>query len=232
MPASSATCKSAVKVDDRAPDPVLRASASTRACASSFRWPRGALATKLDHTRVGYVARVPPGTTRRDRLGDRQRRAGPALERIQDHGRAPPPAPAPRRPRRPAAGGLPGQRHVDLGAAQEPTAATSPRSPPARTPRGCRPCSLRAPTARRSRWAQFNPALVAGAARQRAARLRLAVRLRRRPAGRGGARRDAVADGADCLVIDAETQYEGKYARPSSTWPRCGPRSARPTRSG
>src|SRR5262249_48657339 len=28
----------------------------------SFRWPNGALATKLDHSRVGYVARVPPGT--------------------------------------------------------------------------------------------------------------------------------------------------------------------------
>ena len=28
----------------------------------SFRWPRGALATKLDRTRIGYVARVPAGT--------------------------------------------------------------------------------------------------------------------------------------------------------------------------
>ena len=34
----------------------------------SFRWPRGALATKLDHTRVGYVARVPAGHARRQRL--------------------------------------------------------------------------------------------------------------------------------------------------------------------
>ena len=51
-----------------------------------------------------------------------------------------------------------------------------------------------------------------GAARQRPARLRLAVRLRQRPAGEASLGVDAVADGADCLVIDAESQYEGKYA--------------------
>ena len=34
----------------------------------SFRWSRGALATKLDRTRVGYVARVPAGHARRQRV--------------------------------------------------------------------------------------------------------------------------------------------------------------------
>src|SRR4051794_4402365 len=61
VPATSATCKTAVKVTIGRQ---LQFSGKRlyKGMRVSFRWSRGALATKLDHTRVGYVARVPAGT--------------------------------------------------------------------------------------------------------------------------------------------------------------------------
>ena len=40
----------------------------------------------------------------------------------------------------------------------------------------------------------------------------MAVRLRSSPAGEAALGARAVTDGADCLVIDAEAEYEGRYA--------------------
>ena len=62
-------------------------------------------------------------------------------------------------------------------------------------------------------WSQFNQRLVDAPAPRRARRLRLAVRLRR-PArsARPRSAPPSVRRGADCLVIDAEGHYEGKYA--------------------
>ena len=52
------------------------------------------------------------------------------------------------------------------------------------------------------------------------------------PLGEAALGADAVAAGADCLVIDAETQYEGKYAAGAAVHgARCARRSGRPTRS-
>ena len=69
-------------------------------------------------------------------------------------------------------------------------------------------------TSRRETAGTLGPVLHPGPtpSPRRARRLRLAVRLWRRPDSRGqgwGRRRRR---GADCLVIDAEGQYEGKYA--------------------
>ena len=108
-------------------------------------------------------------------------------------------------------GRLQGQRHVDLGAGRSEGGDVAAIAARARAA-GISTVFVKSSDGASSRWAQFNPGLVAGAARQRAARLRLAVRLRQRPAGRGRLGADAIADGADCLVIDAESQYEGKYA--------------------
>src|SRR4051812_26119212 len=62
VPATSATCKTAIKVTIGRQ---LQFSGKRlyKGMRVSFRWSRGALATKLDHSRVGYVARVPAGTT-------------------------------------------------------------------------------------------------------------------------------------------------------------------------
>src|SRR4051812_23565943 len=61
VPASSATCKNAVKV---VIGKQLQFSGKRiyKGMRVSFRWPAGALATRLDRSRVGYVARVPAGT--------------------------------------------------------------------------------------------------------------------------------------------------------------------------
>ena len=60
VPATSATCKSGVKV---VVGRQLQISGKrvTKGMRVAFRWSRGALATKLDRSRVGYVARVPAG---------------------------------------------------------------------------------------------------------------------------------------------------------------------------
>ena len=63
MPATSATCKTQVKVTIGR-QLQLTGKRIYKGMRVSFRWSRGALATKLDRTRVGYVARVPAGTQR------------------------------------------------------------------------------------------------------------------------------------------------------------------------
>ena len=149
-----------------------------------------------------------PGTVSRDRLRPRR----PALERAQDHRRR---AAAGRRPGARAghaARGVQGQRHVDLGAEPAPRAATSPRSPPARTPAGISTVFVKSSDGAASRWAQFNPELVAALHANGLRACAWQFVYGNDPLGEASLGADAIADGADCLVIDAETQYEGKYA--------------------
>ena len=61
-------------------------------------------------------------------------------------------------------------------------------------------------------WSQFSPQLVAELHANGLKVVRLAVRLRHEPGRRGGLGAQAAANGADCLVIDAESEYEGHYA--------------------
>src|SRR5688572_20979130 len=61
VPATTATCKSGLKVTVGR-QLQLSGKRVTKGMRVSFRWSGGALATKLDRSRVGYVARVPPGT--------------------------------------------------------------------------------------------------------------------------------------------------------------------------
>ena len=58
---------------------------------------------------------------------------------------------------------------------------------------------------------QFTPQLVSALHAGGMQRVRLAVRVRQPPDHRGLQGRRAVRDGADCLIIDAETEYQGKY---------------------
>src|SRR3954464_3098541 len=61
VPATSATCKTSVKVTIGRQ---LQFSGKRiyKGMRVSFRWSRGALATKLDHSRHPHHARVPAGT--------------------------------------------------------------------------------------------------------------------------------------------------------------------------
>ena len=100
---------------------------------------------------------------------------------------------APPRPCRPAdraghaAGGVPRQRHVDLAAVAQPRAATSTRSPRAPRQAGIETVFVKAADERRPLAAVVARARP-GAARPRAAGVRVAVRLRREPRRRGGRR--------------------------------------------
>ena len=63
-----------------------------------------------------------------------------------------------------------------------------------------------------SRWAQFNPQLVAALHANGLRACAWQFVYGNDPLGEASLGADAIADGADCLVVDAETQYEGKYA--------------------
>ena len=93
-------------------------------------------------------------------------------------------------------------------------------SSPAPAAAGSAPSTMKAGDG--SRGGRSSPRVGSGAARRRAARLRLAVRLRGRPAPKPRSGPRLSTDGADCLVIDAESQYEGKYAAAETYITRCG----------
>jgi peptidoglycan hydrolase-like protein with peptidoglycan-binding domain len=63
-----------------------------------------------------------------------------------------------------------------------------------------------------SRWPQFNPGFVAALKANGLKVCAWQFVYGNDPAGEAALGASAVADGADCLVIDAESQYEGKYA--------------------
>ena len=214
VPATAKACRAgvAVPVGRRSQ---LRGTRLAPGLRVSFRWSRGALATKLHRSRDGLGRARPAGTragkvsmTVRDRAGRRSRAVASASS----------PRPAARAPhgRRPGDGRLPAaftgngmwiwelpkSEGGDLAAivARARAAAISTvfvkSSDGAAEPLGAvRPGSSQALHAQGLRVCAWQ--FVYGTTREGEARL--------------GA--DAAADGADCLVIDAEGQYEGKYAQ-------------------
>ncbi|HWK29774.1 MAG TPA: peptidoglycan-binding domain-containing protein [Solirubrobacter sp.] len=210
VPATTPSCKSSVSVTIGRQ---LQFSGKriAKGLRVSFRWSRGALATKLDRTRVGYVARVPAGTragtvsvTVSDRAG---RRSNVKRIRVAAPPRVGGSAVAP--------GVLPdvfkgnGMWIWELARSEggDP-AAIAARAQAS----GIQTVFVKSSDGPRSRWAQFNPTLVqalhAGGLRVCAWQFVYGDD----PVGEASLGADAVADGADCLVVDAETKYEGKYA--------------------
>jgi hypothetical protein len=176
----------------------------------SFRWPRGALATKLDRTRIGYIARVPAGTragtvsvTVSDRAG---RRSNARRITVLAPPRPPTPPSAP--------GTLPDAFRgngmwiweLSRSEAGDPAAiAARARSAQIST------VFVKSSDGATSRWAQFNPTLVAALHAQGIRVCAWQFVYGNDPLAEASLGADAIADGADCLVIDAETAYEGKY---------------------
>jgi hypothetical protein len=209
VPSTSATCKTAVRATI-GKQLQLSGKRIRKGMRVSFRWPRGALATKLDRTRVGYVARVPAGTragrvsvTVSDRAGRRSNARKITVT-------APPkvgPVVAP--------GTLPavfqgnGMWIWEAGRSEggDP-AAIAARARSA----GMSTVFVKSSDGASSRWAQFNPAFVQALKAQGLKVCAWQFVYGNDPAGEAALGADAVASGADCLVIDAETQYEGKYA--------------------
>jgi peptidoglycan hydrolase-like protein with peptidoglycan-binding domain len=210
VPATSAKCKNAVKVTIGRQ---LQFSGRRlyKGMRVSFRWPRGALATKLDRTRVGYIARVPAGTragsvsvTVSDRAG---RRSNARRIRVTAPPRVDAPAPAP--------GTLPevfrgnGMWIWELSRSE----GGNPGAIAARArSAGISTVFIKSSDGATSRWGQFNPDIVAALHANGLRACAWQFVYGNDPLAEASLGADAIADGADCLVVDAESAYKGKYA--------------------
>jgi hypothetical protein len=177
----------------------------------SFRWPRGALATKLVRNRAGWTVRVPAGTA-----------VGKVAVTVRNH-----------------AGRRSNKRHIQVVAASPLSPLTTAR--PGALPEifagngmwiwyvskseggNLDAIALRAKAAgtstvfvksadRGTVWQQFSPQLVADL---HARGLRVCAWqfvYGEDPIAEAAAAVASIAAGADCFVIDAETAYEGRYA--------------------
>ncbi|MGI8728546.1 MAG: peptidoglycan-binding domain-containing protein [Solirubrobacteraceae bacterium] len=210
VPPGKAQCRDSVRL--RTCDRVqLRGRRLKRGMRVTFRWSRGALATKLKRSRVGWTARVPAGT-----------RAGRVSVKVTDRAR--------RRSN--------GRRIVVLSSQPgKPLAAAAKGALPealsgdamwiwelAKSSGGdideiaarARAAGMRSVFVKSSDgarvWRQFTPALVSAL---HARGLRVCgwqFVYGSDPIGEARAGAVAAAIGADCLIIDAETRYEGRYA--------------------
>jgi len=177
----------------------------------TFRWPLGALATKLRRGRAGWSVRVPAGTaagrvgvTVRDRAGRRSNARHIVV--VADT------------PVRPPASTTAGTLPVALrGSAmwiwELPQSNAGNLDVIAARARAAGMATVYVKSSDAAdEWKQFTPKLVQ---ELHARGLRVCAWqfvYGRDPLGEAAAGAAAVAKGADCLIIDAETQYEGRYA--------------------
>jgi hypothetical protein len=210
VPTTAKACRSGVRV------PVgnqvqVRGHRLKRGMRVSFRWSRGALATKLVRNRAGWSVRVPPGTalgkiavTVRDRAGRRSNKRHIAVVAV-----APLPPLTAARP-----GALPAVFAGDgmwiWYVAKSEGGNLDAIALRARAA-GVRTVFVKSAD-RGTVWQQFSPQLVADL---HARGLRVCAWqfvYGADPLGEALAAAASVAAGADCFVIDAETAYEGRYA--------------------
>jgi hypothetical protein len=190
----------------------LRGSRLKKGMLVTFRWSKGALATKLTRSGAGWIVRVPPGTslgtvgvTVRDKAGRRSNKrnirviASPAARPVGTIA---------------LPGALPAVFAGDgmwiwyvsksEGGNLDAIAARAKAA-------GMRTVFVKSADGA-DVWTQFTPQLVA----ELHARGLLACAWQfvygTDPEGEAAAAAASVAAGADCFVIDAETKYEGRYA--------------------
>ncbi|HMJ32774.1 MAG TPA: peptidoglycan-binding protein [Baekduia sp.] len=210
VPATASACKSgvAVRIGRQVQLRGTRLKAGQRV---AFRWSRGALATKLKRGGAGYVARVPagvrPGTvsiTVRDGAGRRSNARNITVLA------EPRPIKAPARTGGPLPAVFTGNGMWiwqlersdggDVNAIAARAAAAQVSTVFVKAADGAKA------------WPQFSPLLV-GALHQHGLKVcAWQFVYGDDPAGEAAAAAAAVAAGADCFVIDAETHYEGRYA--------------------
>jgi len=211
VPATSAACRSGVNVQIGR-QLQISGKRLSKGMRVSFRWPKGALAAKLDHTRVGYIVRVPAGTragqvsvTVSDRAGRRSN-----VKRIRV---APVPkvgGDAPARGTLPPAFAGNGMWIWELPKAEggDPVAiAAKARA------YGIATVFIKSADGAGTFNNQFSPQLVAAlhANGLRACAWQYVYGVD--PLGEAAQATAAIQAGADCFVIDAEKQYEGRYAQ-------------------
>ena len=211
VPSSAVGCRAGVKVKIGA-QVQLRGTRLVTGMRVTFRWPRGALATRLKRSKVGWVARVPAGTglgpvnvTVRDRARRRSRAVKIGVL----------PAPVPRNRPLLSRGPLPAAFsgtgmwiwYMTRSEGGDPFAIAA----------RARAAGVSTVFVKSSDgvddWDQFEPGLVSLLHAQGLRVCAWQFVYGNDPEGEARLGAAAAADGADCLVIDAETRYEGKYAQ-------------------
>jgi hypothetical protein len=193
---------------------MLRGTPLYRGMRVTFRWGTGALATTLQRSRIGWVVRVPAGAQVgtlhvyvRDRSG---RRSNSRPLRVLA---TPVPQPVPTNGT-PAPAGLPTAFQGagmwiwyvsksdggDIAAIAARAHATGISTVYVKSGDGT------------TAWAQFSPALVSALHAQGLKVCAWQYVYGNDPLGEARVAAASLTDGADCFVIDAESEYEGRYA--------------------
>ncbi|MEA2381031.1 MAG: hypothetical protein QOH72_1002 [Solirubrobacteraceae bacterium] len=209
VPATRAECKQRPQVQI-GKQVQLRGRGLKAGMRVSFRWSRGALATKLRRSGAGWVVRVPAGTkagTISVRVSDRAGRRSRAIRLVVL------PVPVIRPPARSA--GVPDAFRGDgMWIWQLPK---SSGGDPLAIGLKARNAGIETVFVKSSDgttpWAQFSPALIQALHAQGLRVCAWQFVYGADPAGEAAQGARAVATGADCLVIDAESAYQGRYAQ-------------------
>jgi hypothetical protein len=210
VPATASACRSGIRLAV-GKQIQLRGRGLVSGMRVTFRWPKGALATKLRRGKVGWSAVVPPGTAL-GRVGvtvrDRARRRSNARQIVVI-------AEAPLPPRAATVPGkLPGvfegngmwiwmlakSEGANLDAIGARARAASIRT-----------VFIKSADAAKL-WPQFTPGLVQGLHDRGLRVCAWQFVYGADPVGEAAVGAASAQAGADCLVIDAETRYEGRYA--------------------
>jgi hypothetical protein len=211
VPATASSCRAgvAVRVGRQLQ---LRGTRLKLGMRVTFRWPKGAIATKLHRGHAGWVARVPPGV-RPGKVSVAVRDTAGRKSNIIKITVLPEPKPVPA-PATTGGGALPAalrgngmwiwqlekSDRGDLDTIAARAAAAGVSTVYVKAGDGTTP------------WDQFTPLLV-GALHQRGLKAcAWQFVYGNSPAAEAAVATAAIQAGADCFVIDAEGQYEGKYA--------------------
>jgi hypothetical protein len=212
VPVSKPSCKSGVKVVI-GEQLRFQGKGIYKGMRVFFRWPKGTLIVRMKKQGPAWVVRVPAGT-RSGRTSVYIRNGkGKRSNVIHISVTAPPKPPGPP----PAAtGGLPaifsgaGMWIWELPKSEGgDAAAIAARAQAA----GISTVFVKSSDGATSRWAQFNTVLVQNLHAYGLHVCAWQYVYGSDPAGEAALGADAVAAGADCLVIDAEKEYEGEYAQ-------------------
>jgi hypothetical protein len=209
VPVTTPSCRQAVRVKVGS-QIQLRGRNLTSGMRVTFRWSRGALATKLRRGGVGWAARVPAGTATGRvavTVRDRARRRSNTRNIIVI---ASSPARAPAQ----LAGTLPiALRGNAMWIWQLPQSNGGNLDVIAARARAAGMSTVYVKSSDAAdEWAQFTPQLVTALHTRGLRVCAWQFVYGKDPLGEAAAGAAAVADGADCLIIDAETAYEGRYA--------------------
>ena len=210
VPVTAKSCRNGVRVAV-GKKLQLRGRSLRKGMRVSFRWPKGALATKLERSAAGWTVRVPAGTalgkiavTVRDRAGRRSNKRTITVIAL-----APLPSLSAARP-----GELPPVFAGDgmwiwyvskseggnLDAIAQRAKAAGMSTVYVKSADGA------------DVWSQFTPQLVADLHARGLRACAWQFVYGANPVGEANAAVASVAAGADCFVIDAETHYEGRYS--------------------